>query len=146
MLSGNPDPEQDLALLIEQKRNTPGTAPEVVAEASRWLKAQLKGANVKFTYLSCDTADYYGYSVFIIHHIAAGGQSFLEVKLAEIDGKPFAFCKVRIVASAGGDESAPSRGEYEIFSFSTEIAGSEGQRDVLALIADFVLSMQSGDI
>ena len=130
MFSGDPNPAQDLEMILQAKRAQPGLNCEVVCDAARWIKAQLKGARVPFTYFSCDDKNYYGYSVFFIQITGEARHSSLEIKLLEIDGRAHAFCKVKVISGKGED----------VFTYFTEISGEDGRRILLAYTADFLLS------
>ncbi len=134
MFSGNPDPAQDLFLLLQKKRSQPHINCEVVSDSARWLKSQLKGAGIAFTYLSCDQQDFYGYAVFLISLSQETLHSTLEVRIIEIDERAHAFCQIKVVATTGGDA----------FSYFTEIADEKGRQALMAYMADFLLSSGSG--
>lgn len=130
MYSGNPEPATDLALILQKKRAQPTLNCEVVSDASRWLKSQLVGANIKFTYLSCDSKDFYGYAMFVLQYAHERRQSVLEIKIAEIDNQPHAFCEIKLHGHSA----------QNIFPLFCEIGSDEGKQHLLAYLADFVLS------
>lgn len=134
MHSGNPDPANDLRLILEKKRSQPGLNCEIVSEASRWLQSELKGAEIDYTYLSCDDHLHYGYSLFLVNRTVASHQMTLSIKIAEIDEQPHVACDIRVSGATG----------YNAFPLYTQVTTHEGQQLLLAYIADFVLSCEDG--
>lgn len=135
MKSGEPQPSDDLLLLMEQKRNQPSLTAEVVGEAARWLKSELKGASVSYHYASCDYADYYGHAVFLLQRRQGESQFLLEIKVAEIGGKPYVFAETRALGRQTGT----------LFPFFGEVQSSEGKATVLHYISDFLLSTEADE-
>ncbi|MEZ5277785.1 MAG: hypothetical protein R3F07_15495 [Opitutaceae bacterium] len=130
MYSGDPEPANDLKLVINKKRDHPGLNCEVVSQASRWLKSELKGADIEFTYLSCDERSHYGYSMFLVNQSSHGHRMTLSIKIAEINEAAQAFCEIRV-----DDEKKTSA-----FPLITGIADDKGRQLLMHYIADFVLS------
>jgi hypothetical protein len=129
MKSGDPAPLSDLQTLLAQKRSLPSTTVEVVSEAARWLKAQLKGAEVDFHYAACEDRDHYGFAVFVITRNVPEGRYLLELKVAEIDEKPFL------------SANAKMHGRYEtsLFPYFSAMHTEEERRRALQYISDFLL-------
>ena len=130
MRSGNPEPANNLKLLLEQKLNMSSRTCEVVSEASRWLKAELTGAGVRYHYAACDERDHYGFAVFTITRTNGATQLILETKIAELGEQPYAFAQVRMLG----------RFDSALFPLFGEIATDEGRQLLLHYISDFVLS------
>jgi hypothetical protein len=98
--------------------------------ASRWLKSELKGADIEFTYLSCDDKLHYGYSVFLVNKSSLARSRKLSIKIAEINETPQAFCEIGI------------DGETNTFPLITDLESSRGRQQLLHYITDFVLSAE----
>lgn len=130
MQSGDPRPADNLKLLIEQKQNSPSVTCEVVSQASRWLKAELTGAGVAFQYAACDERDHYGFSVFTVTRTTGESQLVLEVKVAEIGGRPYAFAQVRSLGRSGS----------VLFPLFGEVSSGDGRELLLHYVSDFLLS------
>lgn len=135
MKSGKPDPLYDLKFIIDRKRSTPSQTCEVVSKAAAWLKAQLAGCNIMFQYGACDYEDHYGYSVFIIGRKSRGNRIILELKVAEIDARPFLFAEVRSLGHSNGS----------LFPYFGEISTEEGRNLFLHYISDYILSTEPED-
>lgn len=130
MKSGDPEPISDLSLVMATKLSSPSRTLDVVAKASQWLKAALKGANVSFSYSSCEDEDHYGFAAITIVRKYRGEPACLDIKIAEIRDRPYIFAEVR------------SLGKYEgtMFPFFGDMH-SDDERDLLMhYIADFVIS------
>lgn len=136
MLSGNPDPSMDLQLILETKRNSAGTACEIVSDASRWIKAQLKGAGVPFQYGACEKNDHCAYSSFAIVREGDRPRIVFELKIAEIHQEPFAFVDVHPMGK-------PTE---RLFPFFGEIGSDQGKIRILHYIADFILGTEQTKI
>lgn len=119
--------------MIEQKQNVASSTCAVVSEAARWLKAELKGAGVKFHYAACDERDHYGFAVFTVTRARGGSQMILEIKIAELGDRPYAFAQVRLVG----------RYDAALFPLFTELESEDGQRLLLHYLSDFILSATS---
>jgi hypothetical protein len=134
MKSGNPDPDSDLFMILETKRNSSSDSCRIVSEASAWLKSELKGGGVSYQYGACQD-DLWTFSSF--HFLRDGDDEKLsfELKVAEIDKTPFAFIDVHPVG----------RPQDRRFPFFGEIATESGKRKVLHYIADFILSTEKAD-
>ena len=133
MKSGDPTPLADLQIILAEKRNMPSQTSEVVSEASKWLKAALKGAEIDFHYAACDDKEHYGYSVFVINREHSDGRYILEAKIAEIQGKAYLSAEVRIV---GRDPS-------NLFPYFADFSADDGRQRALHYIADFLLSSEA---
>lgn len=133
MRSGEPHASEELKLLIEIKRGQPSQTIDVVSEAGRWLKAALKGADVKFSYSSCEEQDHYGYAAFTIVRSYAGEPVSLDLKVAEIRSTPFIFAEVRSLGRHGGT----------LFPFFGDMRSEDGRDLLLHYIADFVMSTEA---
>lgn len=134
MKSGEPKPQDDLRLLMEQKRSQPSVTLDVVSAASAWLKAQLKGARATYNYAACQAEDYSGFSVLVVTRWRGQTGYFLELRVTELGGKPFVFAEVRTMGHAQG----------RLFPFFGEIHTEEGRARMLHYIADFLLSTSEG--
>lgn len=132
MLSGNPDPSSDLRMIVETKRNSAADACEIVSEAARWMKAQLKGAGVSYQYGACETDDHAAFSSFTIPRQTGDQKLVFNLKIAEIEEIPFAFVDVHPMGK-------PCE---TLFPFFGEIGSEEGKRRVMHYIADFLLSTE----
>ncbi len=132
MLSGDPAPIDDLQLIIETKRHMPTRTLDVVSEASRWLKASLNGAGVKFNYASCEDQDHYGFSACHIARSYKGQGVCLELKVAEIRDAPYAFADVRVMGKSDGG----------LFPFFGDLATQDGRDLLLHYVADFIMSTE----
>ena len=132
MRSGDPEPIDDLQLIIDTKRHAPTRTVEIVSETARWMKAALKGAGVKFSYGSCEGEDHYGYASFTMIRTYKGEPVSLDLKIAEIGNAPFMFCEVR------------SLGKFEgtLFPFFGDISTEEGRNRLLHYVADFIISTE----
>ena len=132
MKSGDPEPNDDLKLVIAEKKNAPSETVDVVSAASRWLKSALKGAEVSFNYSSCEEEDHYGFSAFTIIRSYRGQPTSLDLKIAEIRSQPYIFAEVRSLGKLEGT----------LFPFFGNLQ-SDNDRDLLMhYIADFVMSTE----
>lgn len=130
MKSGDPEPIDDLSLVIAAKQSAPSQTLEIVSKAASWLKAALKGAGILFTYSSCEKEDHYGFAAFTIIRNYHGQPASLDLKVAEIRNSPFIFAEVRALGKFEGT----------MFPFFGNLR-SEDDRDLLLhYIADFVIS------
>jgi hypothetical protein len=133
MRSGDPKPNDDLRHVIAAKQNGPAQAVEIVSEAARWLKGALKGADVHFSYGTCEERDCFGFAVFTIVRSYQGKPTTLDLKIAEIRQTPYIFAEVRTHGKTEGT----------LFPFFGDLR-SEDQRDLLLhYIADFVVSTRA---
>ena len=130
MRSGDPQPNDDLRHVLAAKRNTSSRGVEIVSEAASWLKGALKGANVHFSYGSCEEQDYFGFAAFTIVRSYRGMLTTLDLKIAEIREAPYIFAEVR----------SHGKTEGTLFPFFSDLR-SEDHRDLLLhYVADFILS------
>jgi len=127
-----PHASDQLALIINQKRNMPSDTCEVVSKASTWLKAELTGANIRFHYGACEENDHYGYASFLITRRYKDNPVVLEVKIAEIKSRPFGFADVRSTGRASGLG----------FPFFRMLDEDESRELFLHYLSDFILSTQ----
>jgi len=131
MKSGNPDPNEELKLIIEAKQHTPPQTIEVVSKAARWLKAAFKGAGVRYLYSSCDQ-DHYGFCVFTIFRNHQDVPMALDLKIAEIDNEPYVFAQIR----------ALNADSCNAFPFFGNLRSDSERELLLHYIADFILSTE----
>lgn len=130
MKSGDPEPIDDLLLVMAAKQSSPSCTLEVVSKSAHWLKAALKGAGVVFSYSSCEEENHYGYAAISIVRKYHGQPACLDIKIAEIRNRPYIFAEVRSMG----------RLEGTMFPFFGDL-DSDGDRDLLLhYIADFALS------
>ncbi|MBD5781729.1 hypothetical protein IEN85_19670 [Pelagicoccus sp. NFK12] len=130
MKSGDPEPIDDLLLVMAAKQSSPSRTLEVVSKSAQWLKAALKGAGVTFSYSSCEEENHYGYAAISIVRKYRGQPACLDIKIAEIRDAAYIFAEVR------------SLGKFEgtMFPFFGNLQ-SDDERDLLLhYIADFVIS------
>lgn len=132
MRSGDPLPSDDLKLIIETKQHRPNTTVEVVSDATNWLKAALKGADVPYSYSACEQA-HYGYAVITILRNYGTEPVSLELKVAEIQDRPYVFAEVHSLGRFGGT----------MFPFFGDLQSDESRTQLLHYVADFMLSTQS---
>lgn len=130
MKSGDPEPIDDLSLVMAAKQSSPSRTLEVVSKAAQWLKAALKGAGVPFSYSSCEEENHYGFAAITIIRKYRGQPASLEIKIAEIRDRPFIFAEVRSLGKLEGT----------MFPFFGDM-DSDNDRDLLLhYLADFVIS------
>ncbi len=130
MNSGNPDPADELSLIINVKRNQHCHTLEVVSEASAWLKSQLYGANVDFVYTPCTPDNYGGFSMFtVVKFSSQGSKLALELKVAEINHRPYVFADVQQVGNV----------QERLFPFFADISSHESKQNLLHYVSDFLL-------
>lgn len=130
MRSGDPKPNNDLRHVIAAKLEGPSPTVEVVSEAARWLKGALKGADVHFSYGTCEERDAFGFAAFTVVRSYQGVPTTLSLKIAEIRDTPYIFAEVRMHGTSEGT----------LFPFFGDLR-SEDSRDVLLhYIADFIVS------
>ncbi len=135
MNSGNPDPSSDLLMVLETKRNSPTRACDIVSGASRWMKAQLKGAGVAYQYGACDRETHASFSSFSIFRETPEQKLLFRLKIAEIGGEPYAFIEAHPVGKPA----------EILFPFFGEIGGEEGKSRILNYLADFLLSTEKSE-
>jgi hypothetical protein len=132
MRSGEPTPSDELQVLILQRKGTENDSIDVVSSAARWLKAALYGADLPFQYAACGEHGYAGYAIFFIMRSQDDVRLLLEVKLAEIGGKPYAAAEVRTLGHMQGSP----------FPFFGPITSTSERDLLLHFIADFVASTE----
>lgn len=133
MKSGDPQSSEDLRLVIQSKQHAPSITLDVVSNASRWLKAALKGADVKFSYGSCEDHNHYGYAAFTVVRTYRGEAVSLEMKIAELRGTPYVFAEVRLLGKFGGTQ----------FPFFGNLRSDDDRDLLLHYVADFIISTDS---
>lgn len=133
MKSGQPEPIDDLQLIIDTKRHAPNINVDVISDATRWLKAALDGADVKYSYASCEEGEPYGYAVLTIMRHYHSQLMILELKVAEINTQPHVFAKVRTTG----------KNPDTLFPFFGNLRSDEQRDSLLHYIADFVISSQA---
>jgi hypothetical protein len=131
MRSGDPEPVEDLKLIIETKRHQPTSTVDVVSNASAWLKAALKGAGVHFSYSAC-REEHYGYAVMTLLRSHRGHPVSLDLKIAEIQNRPYVFAEVRSLGRFGGT----------MFPFFSDMQSDDSRELLLHYISDFILSTE----
>jgi len=133
MKSGDPQSSEDLRLVIQTKQHAPSITLDVVSDAARWLKAALKGADVKFSYASCEEQNHYGYAAFTVFRSYRGEAVSLEMKIAEIRGTPFVFAEVRSLGKFGGT----------LFPFFGDLRSDDDRDLLLHYVADYIISTET---
>jgi len=132
MKSGDPEPNDDLKHVIAAKQSVPSRTVDIVSEASRWLKAALKGANVSFSYSSCEEEDHYGFAAFTIIRAYKGMPTSLDLRIAEIRDQPHIFAEVRALGKLEGT----------MFPFFGNLQSDDDRDLLMHYIADFVMSTE----
>lgn len=120
---------ETLKFLLQGKKADLETPREVVREAVDWMHTQFLNADISHHYSDGGSGlGFYGY--FQIKSILKETAITLHIKIAEINGTPYAFAEVRV------------RGQHEmiLFPFFGEIGSAEGKLTILHYIADFILS------
>lgn len=130
MKSGDPEPIDELALVMASKRGSAPAAVAIVSEASRWLKSALKGANIAFNYASSEQKRHYGFSAFTIVRKYQGQLTVLDMKIAEIRGAPYVFAEMRTLGKLEGT----------LFPFFGNLSSDDDRELLLHYIADYVIS------
>lgn len=130
MHSGNPDPADELSLILNIKRDQPQQALKVVSEASRWLKSQLTGANSQFDYTPCEPNNPSGFATFSVLKEFNGVRLVLDLKVAEVNGKPYVFAEILQIGSLQG----------RLFPFFADISSHASKQNLLHYIADFLMA------
>ncbi|MGB0416238.1 MAG: hypothetical protein ACPGKS_05270 [Coraliomargarita sp.] len=130
MNSGTPEPADDLSLILNLKKSNVDQALDVVSKASRWLKSQLNGIHVDYHYTPCEEGDPSAFAMFSVTKDHQGAVVVLDMKVAEINGKPFIFAQVLQVGSRHG----------QLFPFFADISTDESKQNLLHYIADFLLA------
>ena len=120
---------ETLKFLLQTKKADHEQPREVVQSAAEWLSTQLRNAAVAFHY--SDAGQGHGvYGYFQIKALLKDTAITLHLKVAEINGKPYAFADIRM------------RGQQDrlLFPFFGDISGEDGRLTVLHYICDFLLS------
>lgn len=120
---------ETLKFLLQSKKADPETPREVVREAVDWMHTQLVNAEAPHHY-SDGGSGLGSYGYFQIKSILKETAITLHIKIAEINGAPYAFAEVRV------------RGQHDmiLFPFFGEIGSADGKLTILHYIADFILS------
>jgi hypothetical protein len=124
-----PNTMETLKFLLTSKQADLESPREVVREAVAWMHTQFH--NAEQTYHYSDGGSGLGsYGYFQIKSILKETAITLHIKVAEINGAPYAFAEVRV------------RGHHEmiLFPFFGEIGSPDGKLTILHYIADFILS------
>lgn len=120
---------ETLKFLLQSKAGNQDAARDVVQQAVTWLQIQLQNADVPYHY--SDGGSGHGvFGYFQIKALLKDTAITLHVKVAEINGKPYAFADIRM------------RGQQDrlLFPFFGDISGEDGRMTVLHYICDFLLS------
>jgi hypothetical protein len=130
MRSGDPQPNDDLRHVLAAKKNAVSNTLEVVSESAAWLKGALKGADVPFSYGSCEEKDPFGFAAFTVVRSYRGTPTTLHLKIAEIRDTAFIFAEVRSHGKAEGT----------LFPFFGDLSSEDHRNLLLHYVADFVAS------
>jgi hypothetical protein len=120
---------ETLKFLIQSKKADHEQPLDIVRGAVDWLTNQLRNADVPFHYAEGGFGHgVYGY--FQVKALLKDTAITLHIKIAEINGKAYAFSDIRV------------RGQQDrlLFPFFGEICGEEGRLNMLHYICDFILS------
>lgn len=120
---------ETLKFLIQSKRADHEQPREIVESAVDWLSTQLRNADIPYHYAEAGFGHgVYGY--FQIKALLKDTAITLHIKIAEINGNPYAFAEIRV------------RGQQDrvLFPFFGQIGGEEGRLNILHYVCDFVLS------
>jgi hypothetical protein len=120
---------ETLKFLIQSKKADHERPLDIVHGAVDWLSTQLRNAELPFHYAEGGFGHgVYGY--FQIKTLLKETAVTLHIKVAEINGKAYAFADIRV------------RGQQDrlLFPFFGQISGEEGRLDILHYICDFILS------
>jgi hypothetical protein len=120
---------ETLKFLLQSKKADSTRPHDVVSDATAWMRQQFHNAGIAYHYAD-GGAGYGVYGYFQIKSLLKETAITLHVKIAEINGVPFAAAEVRV------------RGQHEgiLFPYFGEIASEEGKLFLLHFIADFMLS------
>jgi len=116
------------------KRSGSSPTIDIVSEASAWLKAALKGADIHFNYAACEE-NHYGFSVFTVIRRYRKNLMSLELKIAEVRSKPYVFAEVHSLG----------RVEGTLFPFFGDLQSDDERERLLHYIADFLLSTEGSE-
>lgn len=120
---------ETLKFLLQSKKADSSRSHDVVNEANAWMHQQFHSAGIPYHF--ADGGAGYGiYGYFQIKSLLKEIAITLHVKIAEINGVPYASAEVRV------------RGHQErvLFPFFGEIGSDEGKLLLLHFISDFMLS------
>jgi hypothetical protein len=124
-----------LTSILREKQNTRDAHSHVHQALGRWLSEELKAAEEDNQLFDCETK-FYGYSRVTLQRNLHGVQVSLDIKIGDIEGKPFYFADVRLIGQY-----------YRPMLPATGALITDGDKArLLAYIADFILSVQSGEI
>jgi hypothetical protein len=120
---------ETLKFLLQGKKADLESPREVVSEAVSWVHTQFHNAEIAYHY-SDGGSGLGSYGYFQIKSLLKETAITLHIKVAEINGAPYAFAEVRV------------RGQHEmiLFPFFGEIGTADGKLTILHYIADFILS------
>lgn len=131
MKSGDPKSNDDLRLVMATKRGGMSPTIEIVSEASKWMKAALKGADVPYSYAACEE-QHYGFAVFTLIRSYRKSMICLELKIAEIGSCPYVFAEVRSLGKVEG----------KLFPFFGPIHSQEDRDILLHYVSDYLLGTE----
>lgn len=120
---------ETLKFLLQSKKADLDAPREVVREAVDWMHTQLQVAEIPHHY-SDGGSGLGSYGYFQIKSLLKQTAITLHIKIAEINGIPYAFAEVRV------------RGHHEmiLFPFFGEIGTNDGKSTILHYVADFILT------
>lgn len=120
---------ETLKFLLKSKQADLESPREVVREAVEWMHTQFHNAELAYHYADGGSGlGSYGY--FQFKSILKETAITLHIKIAEINGIPYAFAEVRV----------RDQQETTLFPFFGEIGTADGKLTILHYIADFILS------
>lgn len=117
---------------MDTKKHSPGHTVDVVSDATRWLKAALNGAGVRYTYASCEMGEPFGFAAITILRRYRNDHVVLDLKVAEIKEMPYVFVEIRTTGKLAG----------RLFPFFGNLRHEEDRENLLHYIADFMLSSE----
>jgi hypothetical protein len=120
---------ETLKFLLQAKKADLETPEEVVREAVQWMHIQLNNAEIPHHY-SDGGSGLGAYGDFQVNSLSKVTAVALSVRIAEINGIPYAFSEVRV---SGQQEKI-------LFPFFGEIGTPDGKLKILHYVADFILS------
>ena len=120
---------ETLKFLLQSKKADSSRSHEVVSDAAAWMHQQLRNAEIAYHFAD-GGAGFGEYGYFQIKSLLKQTAITLHIKIAEINGSPFASAEVRM----------RGHGETILFPYFGEIGSEEGKLNILHFIADFVLS------
>lgn len=124
-----------LASIILDKKNKASKEQKPHKALGWWLSEELNSIDEDNQLFECE-ATFYSYSRITLQRSLHGVQASLDVKIGDIDGEPFYFADVRLI------------GQYyrPMLPTSGTLVSAEDKAKLLSYVADFILSVQSGEI